>query len=150
MSTFFQEYLWWSVLSGFSVLVLTSGGLAWISLSVDLVPSIPVKQHVPRSYWLFLWWSVLSRVRVIADPAWSSLHGRGLPVDADFGWTSRLSHRSAEHECTPSTDTHGFMVVVLASVFGAYAGFDSGYMQASVFRGAVWTTISHVKVDLGP
>ena len=30
-------------------------------------------------------WSVLSRVRVIADLAGSSLHGRGLPFDADFG-----------------------------------------------------------------
>ena len=79
-------------------------------------------------------WSVLSRVRVIADPAGSSLHGRGLPVDADLGWMSRLSRCSAEHECTPSTDTHGEM----ASVFGAHAGFDSGYMRASVFGGAVW------------
>ena len=68
-----------------------------------------------------------------ADPAWP-----WSPVDADFGWMSRLSRCSAEHECIPSTDTHGFMVVGMASVFGAYAGFDSGYIQASVFGGAVW------------
>ena len=67
-------------------------------------------------------WSVLSRVRVIADPAGSSLHGRG-----SGGCRVYL----AEHECTPSTDTHGFMVVGMASVFGAHAGFDGGYMQAS-------------------
>ena len=36
-------------------------------------------------------WSVLSKVRVIADHARSSLHGRGLSVNADFGWIEFLS-----------------------------------------------------------
>ena len=48
---------------GASLLVVTLGGLAWISLSSDLVPSSPLKQHVARSSWWFLRWSVLSRVR---------------------------------------------------------------------------------------
>ena len=59
----------------------------------------------------------MSRVRVIADPAGSSLFpGGGLPVGADFGWIPRGSRCSAERECTFSTDTYGFTVVVMAAV----------------------------------
>ena len=49
-----------------SLLVLTAGGVAWISLG-DLVPTSHVKQYVLRSSWCCMRWFVLSRVRVIAE-----------------------------------------------------------------------------------
>ena len=63
----------------------------------------------------------------MADHAGSSFRGRGLPVGADFGWISRGSRCSVEHECTPSTDTYDFMVVVMAAA-------QPGSQDASGFR----------------
>ena len=47
---------------------------------------------------------MLSRVRVVADPAGCLFPGGGLPVGADFD-IPRGSRCSAEHEFTPSTGT---------------------------------------------
>ena len=99
-----------------------------LRLPTDVVPSSPVKQYVPRSsQWWFMRWSVLSRVRVIADPAGCSLPGGGLSVGADVGWILRGSRCSAEHEHTPFTDAYGHMVVVMAAA-------PPGSQDAGCFR----------------
>ena len=90
-------------------LVLISGGLAWISLSGDLVPTSPVKQYVPLSSWWYMRWSVLSRVRVIADRAGRSLSPSGGIAAAPTSGGSRVDLSALQiTSCTPSTGIYGF------------------------------------------